>query len=111
MTSQLKLVVIRSNNFKPLLTTTGGTAIRQFLDENYEINEIIDLGDTKLFSAAVLPAIFIGRKKDKNDKTKNNDNAKFFRIYEDVKETKLDIETNTVNSIFEILEAEKIGDI
>ncbi|PYE42684.1 N-6 DNA methylase [Paenibacillus barcinonensis] len=110
MTSQLPigglLGVITSNRY---LTTTGGTAIRQFLDENYEIIEIMDLGDTKLFSAAVLPAIFIGRKKHKNDKTKNNDNAKFFRIYEAVEEARLDIETNTVNSIFEILEVKQSG--
>jgi hypothetical protein len=46
------------------LSTKSGESVRKFLNENYEILEIIDLGDTKLFDAAVLPAIFIGRKKE-----------------------------------------------
>ena len=63
MTESLKeggiLGVITSNRY---LSTKGGESIRKYLSENYEILEVIDLGDTKLFEAAVLPAIFIGRK-------------------------------------------------
>ena len=58
--------VITSNRF---LFTKSGNSVRKFLFENYDILEVIDLGDTKLFDAAVLPAIFIGRKK-KNTKNK-----------------------------------------
>lgn len=105
MTKHLKenglLCVITSNRY---LTTAGGKDIRKFLDENYEILEVIDLGDTKLFEAAVLPAIFIGRKKSK-DETKNNDKVKFFRIYENPT-----IETaEECSSLFEILSKEGSG--
>ena len=56
--------VITSNRF---LSTRGAASIRSFLATHYDILEIIDLGDTKLFEAAVLPAIFIGKKRDKGD--------------------------------------------
>lgn len=99
MTKHLKenglICVITSNRY---LTTAGGKDIRGFLDENYEILEIIDLGDTKLFNAAVLPAIFIGKKKS-NKSLKKNDKVKFFRIYEN----NLLENTEICDSIFEIL--------
>ena len=64
MTNALKkgglIGVITSNRY---LCTKSGTDIRKFLLEHYDILDIIDLGDTKLFDAAVLPAIFIGWKK------------------------------------------------
>ncbi len=47
------LGVITSNRF---LTTRGGMATRRFLRLNFDIVELVDLGDTKLFEAAVLPA-------------------------------------------------------
>lgn len=81
MTHALKdggiLGVITSNRF---LFTKSGESIRKFLFDNYEILEVIDLGDTKLFEAAVLPAIFIGRKKVHAI----NKEAKFLKIYEDL---------------------------
>lgn len=64
MTNALKkgglLGVITSNRY---ISTKSGSDIRKFLVENYEILEVIDLGDTKLFNAAVLPAIFIGKRR------------------------------------------------
>jgi tRNA1(Val) A37 N6-methylase TrmN6 len=81
MTHALKengiLGVITSNRY---LSTKSGESIRKFLAENYEVLEVIDLGDTKLFDAAVLPAIFIGRKKSKA----NNSTSKFYKIYEEL---------------------------
>lgn len=105
MTKHLKenglICVITSNRY---LTTAGGKDIRKFLDDNYEILEIIDLGDTKLFEAAVLPAIFIGRKKSKGD-TRKNDKVKFFRIYENPT-----IDTaKAYPSIYEILSKKESG--
>jgi len=52
--------VLTSNRY---LFTKSGESIRNFLRDNFEILEIIDLGDTKFFEAAVLPAIFIGNTK------------------------------------------------
>jgi len=71
------LGVITSNRY---LSTKSGVSVRRFLRENFEILEIIDLGDTKLFDAAVLPAIFIGRKKA----SKSNSNSRFVKIYEEL---------------------------
>ena len=70
--------VITSNRY---LSTKSGISIRNFLEENFEILEIIDLGDTKLFDAAVLPAIFIGRKKANGNKANL---SKFTKIYEEL---------------------------
>lgn len=69
------LGLLCSNRF---LTTKGGEALRRLLAANYELLEIIDLGDTKLFAAAVLPAIVIARKRS----TASQDACRFTRIYE-----------------------------
>ena len=81
MTHALKedgiLGVITSNRY---LSTKSGESVRKFLNNNYGILEVIDLGDTKLFGAAVLPAIFIGKKKS----NANNSTARFSKIYEEL---------------------------
>ncbi|MEB3341513.1 Eco57I restriction-modification methylase domain-containing protein [Okeania sp.] len=40
-----------------LLTTQGAKALRTYILKHYNLIEIIDLGDTKLFEAAILPMI------------------------------------------------------
>jgi adenine-specific DNA-methyltransferase len=81
MTESLKeggvLGVITSNRY---LSTKSGESVRKYLSQNYAILELIDLGDTKLFDAAVLPAIFIGRK----EKQKALASANFIKIYEEL---------------------------
>jgi adenine-specific DNA-methyltransferase len=81
MTESLKeggiLGVITSNRY---LSTKGGESIRKYLVDNYEILEVIDLGDTKLFDAAVLPAIFIGRKRRVGSKQKVKKEAQFIKF-------------------------------
>jgi len=83
MTESLKeggiLGVITSNRY---LSTKGGESIRKYLGENYEVIELIDLGDTKLFDAAVLPAIFIGRKR--KEKKQSQKKSRFLKIYEEL---------------------------
>jgi type I restriction-modification system DNA methylase subunit len=104
MTESLKiggiLGVITSNRY---LSTKSGESIRKYLSENYEILELIDLGDTKLFDAAVLPAIFIGRKR----KQKIPSPAKFIKIYEELNGYKGDL--TPANSIYDILDNRKSG--
>jgi adenine-specific DNA-methyltransferase len=51
--------LITSNRF---LTIRSGVRLREFLAEQYDLARVIDLGDTKLFRAAVLPALIFGRK-------------------------------------------------
>ena len=50
--------VIVSNRF---MTTKGGGTLRSALRERFDLRQIWDLGDTKLFSAAVLPAVLVAR--------------------------------------------------
>lgn len=84
------LGVITSNKY---LNTKSGESVREFLKDNYEILEIIDLGDTKLFDAAVLPAIFIGKKNKSNKKNISH----FFKIYEFFdKKKNIDLENMSV---------------
>lgn len=52
--------IIVSNRF---LTTRSGAAIRRRLVENFNILHVWDLGDTKFFQAAVLPALLFLRRK------------------------------------------------
>ena len=73
------LGVITSNRF---LTTKGGMATRRFLRLNFEIVELVDLGDTKLFEAAVLPALVFARKHCEAIATENDRQPEFIRIYE-----------------------------
>lgn len=92
--------VITSNRY---LYTKSGNSIRKFLFENYDILEVIDLGDTKLFDAAVLPAIFIGRKK-RNSK---NSSTGFLKIYEELNGYKGELITS--NDVFDVLNSSKQG--
>lgn len=106
MTESLKeggvLGVITSNRY---LSTKGGESIRKYLSKNYEVIEVIDLGDTKLFDAAVLPAIFIGRKQ--KIKQQNSKKSSFIKIYEEL--NGYQGELKATDSVFEILNQEGCG--
>ncbi len=106
MTNILKkggvLGVITSNRY---LTTKSGSDIRKFLLDNYDILEVIDLGDSQLFDAAVLPAILIGRKK--TSKTQLQSICKFVKIYET--NSFPERLTDTVASVYDILSNNTTG--
>lgn len=106
MTNVLKkgglIGVITSNRY---LFTKSGESIRKFLLENYEPIEVIDLGDTKIFDAAVLPAIFIGRKK--SSKKQPSEPCKFAKIYEEL--NGIDKPITIANSLFDIINTNKSG--
>jgi tRNA1(Val) A37 N6-methylase TrmN6 len=105
MTNALKkggiMGVITSNRY---LTTKSGAEIRKFLLENYDILEVIDLGDSKLFDAAVLPAILIGKKK--TSKKQLAVPCHFTKIYEEFHPQK-----NTIkqSSVYDILQQDNSG--
>ncbi|MBC8487519.1 MAG: N-6 DNA methylase [Bacteroidetes bacterium] len=94
------LGVITSNRY---LLTKSGESVRKFLYKNYEILEVIDLGDTKLFDAAVLPAIFIGRKK----RDIKNTSARFSKIYEELNSYQGNL--IKADDIFQILNSQENG--
>ncbi len=52
--------IIVSNRF---MTTRSGASLRRGLPHDFEILEVVDLGDTRLFEAAVLPAVMILRRR------------------------------------------------
>jgi len=49
-----------------VLSTAGAKGLRRFLLARFNIEEIVDLSDTKLFAAAVLPMILIASRPGKN---------------------------------------------
>ncbi|MFZ5818130.1 MAG: HsdM family class I SAM-dependent methyltransferase [Bacillota bacterium] len=98
------LGVITSNRF---LSTKSGADVRSFLATEYEIVDICDLGDTKLFEAAVLPAIFVGRKRGANNKREGRP-ARFLKVYETATANKNDTVTS-VGDIYEILRGSESG--
>ena len=79
MTSVLRaggvLGLLCSNRF---LTVQSGAILRKVLLHEYRLHDIFDLGDTKLFEAAVLPAIVIGTKE-----AVSQQDCRFTRIYEE----------------------------
>ena len=70
------LGLLCSNKF---LTNRAGSSLRQFLLRELDIEELLDLGDTKLFDAAVLPVVISGRRRSNGQR----EGARRFRsIYE-----------------------------
>jgi hypothetical protein len=53
------LGLLTSNRF---LTVKSGASLRHLLRTEFHLEAVYDLGDTKLFAAAVLPAIVVARK-------------------------------------------------
>ena len=69
------LGLLCSNRFT---STKGGLSLRSLLIGNYDIAELWDLGDTKLFEAAVLPAVVVARRTDRPAGRR----GAFVRVYE-----------------------------
>lgn len=69
------LGLLTSNRF---LTIRSGASLRTMFAAHFDVEAIYDLGDTKLFPAAVLPAIIVARK----GKTAAKSPGAFHRIYE-----------------------------
>lgn len=67
--------IIVSNRF---MTTQAGASMRQSIQNDFEIIGVFDLGDTRLFEAAVLPAVVILRQKSAEAQSPI---AKFTSIY------------------------------
>ncbi len=66
--------IIVSNRF---MTTKSGGAVRQAIRGHFNVRHIWDLGDTKLFDAAVLPAVLLVEKQEGQQQTA----AAFTSIY------------------------------
>lgn len=67
--------LLTSNRF---LVTKAGATMRRLLHDRLDLLAVFDLGDTKLFEAAVLPAILIGR----HTPGLKTDSCDFTRVYQ-----------------------------
>jgi adenine-specific DNA-methyltransferase len=89
--------IIVSNRF---LTTKSGEAVRRNLLNDFSILHVWDLGDTRLFEAAVLPAVLLLQKNTLEDAE-----PKFTSIYLSGKNTKINPQ-----HVFEALQKEESDD-
>ena len=74
------LGALTSNRF---LYTQAGQSTRNLLATRYQIHELFDLGDTRLFEATVLPAVFVAQRSmaDQAHQCQNNRlSPKFVRV-------------------------------
>ena len=86
---------IVSNRF---LTTKSGASIGEYIKGNAFVDEVLDLGDTKLFEASVLPSLLFC-----SNKNTTNERPAFTSIYE--------CQNNNANyetTIFEALKSQEI---
>ena len=89
------LGLLTSNRF---LSVQSGASVRSWLAEHFQLLRLVDLGDTKLFEAAVLPAIVIGLRKAG---VKEQD-CEFIRVYEE--RANGGEATRDVESVLEVLD-------
>ena len=71
------IALLCSNRF---LSTRAGLNTRRLLGDGYLLHEVYDLGDTKLFGAAVLPAVVVGERRGNGPGA--DPPARFTRVYE-----------------------------
>lgn len=69
------LGLLTSNRF---LTVQSGSSMRGWLTSEFRLRRLVDLGDTKLFEAAVLPAIIVAERTS----SKDTQDCEFIRVYE-----------------------------
>lgn len=74
------LGLLTSNRF---LTIKSGEVTRSLLQQEFRLKSIYDLGDTRLFNAAVLPVIVVGQRSEKHpQKSDASVKCSFDRVYE-----------------------------
>jgi hypothetical protein len=69
------LGLLTSNRF---LSVQSGSSLRDWLTSQFRLRRLVDLGDTKLFAAAVLPAIVVAER----TATASAQSCEFIRVYE-----------------------------
>ena len=94
------LGLLTSNRF---LTVKAGASLRELLRREFALEAIYDLGDTKLFTAAVLPVVVVARKQ----RRETSSACIFDRVYERRKDTAVGKPTSTYPSVLEALQDRK----
>lgn len=89
-----RLALLTSNRF---MTTRSGNSLRRFLLSQFDLQSVLDLGDTRLFSAAVLPVIVIGKKQTGQHNQTDHPTTEFTRVYSsDLTDETIDFENKSV---------------
>jgi tRNA1(Val) A37 N6-methylase TrmN6 len=92
------LGLLTSNRF---LTIKSGISLRRFLSQHFQLRRVFDLGDTKLFEAAVLPAIVVG---EKCSHPRAVAKCPFTRIYQHRQDGKAAERTSTFDHVLDAAE-------
>lgn len=97
-----KISLITSNKY---MTANYGKGIRNYINKNLEVFELLDLGDTKYFKASILPAIISGIKK----KNPSNINITYAHLKQNNSESIKIKELKTLNlkELFELHSEDK----
>jgi tRNA1(Val) A37 N6-methylase TrmN6 len=95
------LGLLTSNRF---LTVQSGTSTREWLARHFKLLQLVDLGDTKLFEAAVLPAVLIAERCDGVEPQE----CEFIRIYESAQPMSVSREER---SVFDALDGSFSGSL
>ena len=72
------LGLLTSNRF---MSTKSGASLRKRLHDEFEIKQLFDLGDTKLFTAAVLPVVMTAIKRPVSEQNRTSP-AAYCRVYQ-----------------------------
>lgn len=71
------LVLLCSNRF---MTTRTGSSLRAYFESELDLHAVYDLGDTKLFGAAVLPAVIAARRQSSGGAQQSTGSAQVARM-------------------------------
>lgn len=91
------LGLLTSNRF---LTVKSGACLRELLGREFALEAIYDLGDTRLFSAAVLPVIVVAKKQ----RSETSCSCLFDRVYEQRNQSAAGELPSTYSSILEAVQ-------
>jgi adenine-specific DNA-methyltransferase len=91
------LGLLTSNRF---LTVKSGASLRELLQREFALDAIYDLGDTKLFAAAVLPVVVVAKKQ----RAEASSPCIFDRVYEQRQKTAAGKPASIYPSILEALQ-------
>ena len=80
-----------------VLTIKSGTSVRNYMLENYQLHRITDLGDSKLFTASVLPCILVFSL----GKTEDRSKIKYTSVYETNDNVNFDFVADVFDAIYE----------
>jgi adenine-specific DNA-methyltransferase len=94
------LGLLTSNRF---LTVKSGASLRELLRREFSLDAIYDLGDTKLFTSAVLPVVVVAKKQ----RPERSSPCIFDRVYEQREEAVVGKPTSTDASILTALQDRK----